>query len=235
MLEHLSGPNVIEPLVRFTQNELAMHQSAAGRWKFKQVAERQTLMPDMKRYVQNAMVLSLFLSLVATRPVLAQDKMTIQATAFGTSTQSGRIYNINIYIEQFSTPAERQALIDAFKKHGQDGMVSVLEDMKPKGRIRFSMGGVGNDIKHIVELPSKTGRKFRLVTDRWLSFAELYNGTRSRDYMVGAIELTITPDGKGSGTLMPACKLKMNKKSKQLEVEAYQNPWKLNNFIVTNK
>src|SRR5438270_4646099 len=235
MLEHLSGPNVIKPLVRFTQNELAMHQSAAGRWKFKQVAERQTLMPDMKRYVQNAMVLSLFLSLVATRPVLAQDKMTIQATAFGTSTQSGRIYNINIYIEQFSTPAERQALIDAFKKHGQDGMVSVLEDMKPKGRIRFSMGGVGNDIKHIAELPSKTGRKFRLVTDRWLSLAELYNGTRSRDYMVGAIELTITPDGKGSGTLMPACKLKMNKKSKQLEVEAYQNPWKLNNFIVTNK
>src|SRR4051812_32247022 len=143
-------------------------------------------MPDMKRYVHNAMTVLLFLSLLGIRPALAQNKMTIQATALGTSTQMGRIYNVNIYIEQLSSPAERKTLIAAFKKDGQDGMVSVLEGMGSKGRVRFAMGGVGNDIKHIIELPSKKGRRFRLVTDRWLSFAELYNGGRSRDYMVGA-------------------------------------------------
>jgi hypothetical protein len=97
------------------------------------------------------------------------------------------------------------------------------------------MGGVGNDIKHIIELPSKNGRRFRLVTDRWLAFGELYNSTRSRDYSVGAIDLTLTPDGKGSGTLMPACRLKLNKKTKQVEVEAFQFPWKLDNFIVSKE
>jgi len=90
--------------------------------------------------------------------VKAQGRMTIQATANGTSTQMGKIANVNIYIEQYSTVEDRNSLINAFKKSGQDGMVKVLEDMKPKGRIRFASGGVGNDIKYIIELPSQKGR-----------------------------------------------------------------------------
>jgi hypothetical protein len=165
----------------------------------------------------------------------AQGRMTIQATAMGTSTQMGKIVNVNIHIEQFSAPDDRKALIDAFARSGQDGLVRVLEDMKPKGRVRFASGGVGNDVKYIMEMPSETGRKFRLVTDRILAFGELYAGTRSRDYSVGAIDLVLTPDGKGSsGTVLPACKLTVNKKKQQIEVETYQNPWKLTNFIITN-
>jgi len=161
-----------------------------------------------------------------------QIPMTIQATAMGTSTQLGRQYDVNIYIEQLSTPDDRKALIDAFNSSGQEGMVKVLEDMKPKGRVRFSGGGVGNDVKYIIELPSDKGRRFRLVTDRILAFAELYAGTRSREYTVGAIELTITPDGKGTGTVLPACKLKLDKQ-KRLDIETYQNPYNLVNFRIS--
>jgi hypothetical protein len=159
--------------------------------------------------------------------------MTIQATAMGTSTQMGKILNVNIHIQQFSTQEDRKALIDAFARSGQDGLVRVLEDMKPKGRVRFASGGVGNDVKYIIELPSETGRRFRLVTDRNLAFGELYAGTRSRDYSVGAIDLVLTPDGKGSGTVLPACRLTVDKKKQQVEVETYQNPWKLTNFIIS--
>jgi hypothetical protein len=175
-----------------------------------------------------------FLLMVVGTIVQAQGRMTIQATAMGTSTQMGRIYSVNIIIEKFSTADDRQSLIAAFKRSGQDGLIDVLEDMKPKGRVRFASGGVGNDVKYIIELPAEKGRKFRLITDRNLAFGELYNGTRSRDYSVGAIELLLTPDGKGSGTVLPACKLTVNKKTKQVEIETYQNPWKLSNFIVSN-
>ena len=48
--------------------------------------------------------------------VQAQGRMTIQATAMGTSTQLGKVYSVNILIEQFSTPDDRIALIDAFKR-----------------------------------------------------------------------------------------------------------------------
>ena len=186
----------------------------------------------MSKFLCRASVVCLLLLLAGIGTIVnAQGRMTIQATATGT--QMGKLVNVNISMEQFSTVDDRGSLIDAFEKSGQDGMVKVLEDMKPKGRIRFASGGVGNDIKYIIELPSEKGRRLRLVTDRTLAFAELYQGTRSRDYTVGAIELELTPDGKGSGTVPPACKLSVNKKKQQVEIETYQNPWKLSNFMVS--
>ncbi|MFL6437533.1 MAG: hypothetical protein ACJ71Q_08140 [Terriglobales bacterium] len=192
-------------------------------------------MRDIKRLLCKGLTGSIFFLLMVVGTIVqAQGRMTIQATAMGTSTQMGRIYSVNIIIEKFSTADDRQTLIAAFKRSGQDGLIDVLEDMKPKGRVRFASGGVGNDVKYIIELPSEKGRKFRLITDRNLAFGELHNGTRSRDYSVGAIELLLTPDGKGSGTVLPACKLTVNKKTKQVEIETYQNPWKLSNLMVSN-
>jgi len=191
-------------------------------------------MQEMRKSLGRATIFSLLLLLAGIGTIVkAQGRMTIQATATGTSTQMGKLVNVNIHIEQFSTVEDRSSLIEAFKKSGQDGMVKVLEDMKPKGRIRFASGGVGNDIKYIIELPSDKARRLRLVTDRTLAFAELYQGTRSSDYTVGAIDLELTPDGKGSGTVLPACKLTVNKKTQQVEIETYQNSWKLSNFMVS--
>jgi hypothetical protein len=191
-------------------------------------------MQEMRKSLGPAEFFSLLLLLAGIGTIVkAQGRMTIQATATGTSTQMGKLVNVNIHIEQLSTVEDRSSLIEAFKKSGQEGMVKVLEDMKPKGRIRFASGGVGNDIKYIIELPSDKARRLRLVTDRTLAFAELYQGTRSSDYTVGAIDLELTPDGKGSGTVLPACKLTVNKKTQQVEVETYQNPWKLSNFMVS--
>jgi hypothetical protein len=188
----------------------------------------------ISRLLRNGLIGSLSLSVAGSATlVYGQERMTIQATAKGTSTQLGRMIDVNIYIEAYSTPDDRKALIDAFKRRGQDGLVDALQDMKTKGRVRFSSGGVGNDVKYIIELPSKNGRRLRLITDRWLSFRELYNSNRIADYNVGAIELNLTPDGKGSGTVLPACRLTMNKKKQQVEIETFQNPWDLTNFIIS--
>ena len=191
-------------------------------------------MRDMDRRLRNSVIGCLFVLLAGIGiAAQTQERMTIQATAMGTSTQLGKQADVNIYIEQLSTEEDRAKLIQAFQRSGQDGLRGVLEDMKPKGRVRFSSGGVGNDVKYIIELPSEKGRRFRLVTDRNIAFGELYAGTRSREYSVGAMELTIMPDGSGSGRVLPACKLKVNKKTKQIEVETYQNPWNLTNFRVS--
>jgi hypothetical protein len=173
------------------------------------------------------LIIYLFPLLAGATIAQAQGRMTVQATAMGTSTQMGKMFDVNIIIEQFSTPDDRKALIDAFTRSGQNGLVGVLE------QVRFASGGVGNDVKYIIELPSENGRRLRLVTDRNLAFGELYEGTRSRDYSVGAIDLVLTPDGKGSGTVLPACKLTVDKKKKQIEVETFQNPWKLTNLMIS--
>src|SRR3974377_1475468 len=134
-------------------------------------------MQAMRRLLLRTSTVCLLPLLASTGTIAkAQERMTIQATAMGTSTQSGKIYDVNIHIEQFSTTEDRSSLINAFKKSGQDGMLKVLEDMKPKGRIRFASGGVGNDIKYIIELPSEKGRRLPLVTDRTRAFAAVYQG-----------------------------------------------------------
>jgi hypothetical protein len=188
-------------------------------------------MRDTSRLFHSAVIASLFLVLAAIGTIVqAQERITIQANAMGTSTQMGRLIPVKIIIEQLSTAEDQKALADGFKRSGHQGMLDALTRMSPKGRIALE-GTVGNDVKYIRELPSENGRRFRLVTDRNLAFGELRNSTRSRDYDIGGAELTITPDGKGSGTLLPACKLKLNKQ-KQIEIESYQNPWKLTNLIV---
>jgi hypothetical protein len=190
-------------------------------------------MQGTSRFFRGAVIASFFLLLVGlSTTVQAQERMTIQATAMGTSTQMGKMFNVNIHIEQFSTPDDKKALVEAFTRSGQDGLVDVLEHMKPKGRIRTPWG-VGNDVEYIIELPSENGRRFRLVTNRRIAFGESRQGTRSRDYSVGAVELILTPDGKGSGTLLPACKLTVNKKNQQIEIETYQNPWNLTNLMIS--
>src|SRR5207244_13365401 len=67
---------------------------------------------------------------------------TLDATAFGTSTQLGKNFGVKIIIYEFSSPEDRQALLDAFQ-HGQnDGLVNALEKMKSVGRIQIP-GTVG--------------------------------------------------------------------------------------------
>jgi hypothetical protein len=172
---------------------------------------------------------ALFLLLIGIGTIVqAQGRMTIHAAVQGTGTQLGQMYDVHIHIEQFSTPVDQKALIDAFAHSGQDGLVQVLENMKPKGNVRFTNGGLGNDVKYIIELPPEKGRRIRLVTDRNIGVGEQFRGTRSKDYSVGVIDLILPPDGKeGSGRVLPACKLTVDKKTQQIEIETYQNPWNL--------
>jgi hypothetical protein len=187
----------------------------------------------------NPFMVSLLLWLASMATIVQaqnQGPMMIQATARGTSTQMGKLINVNIHINQFSTEDDRKTLIAAFSRSGQDGLIDALEHMKGKGRFSTPYG-VGNEVKYIIELPPNNGRRhIRLITNRRISFGEAFASTRSEEYSVGALDLFLTPGGKDSeGTVLPACKLKVGKKTKQIEIETLQNPWKLTNLMINKK
>ena len=50
---------------------------------------------------------------------------TIDATAMGTGTQMGGNFGVTVLIYQYSTPADRQVLVDAFMKGQNQGLSSV--------------------------------------------------------------------------------------------------------------
>jgi hypothetical protein len=71
-----------------------------------------------------------------------------------------------------------------------------------------------------------------MVTNRPMSFGELYRGGRSLDYQFGIVVLNVDKNGKGTGTLAPVCKIKFNKKN-ELEIENYgQKPFRLANVYL---
>lgn len=159
----------------------------------------------------------------------ASKQETIQAQAFGTSTMAGKSFGVTINIEDYSTPADQKALIDAFNKGGHDEMVKVLSKMKSKGRVRLSSGGVGYQITYIRNIQTANGRTVRLLTDRPIGIGEAMANTRSEDYDISIIELHLGKgEGKNTGSLIPGARVLVNKKSKQIEIESYHaSPWRL--------
>ena len=145
----------------------------------------------------------------------------------GESTQLGQTFGINLIIEEFSTPEEQKALIEAFTTKKNEGLVNALSKMKSKGRMAIT-GTLGYDVSYIRQFPLPDGGvKIRLVTDRPIRFGEAWSDSRSMDYSLSGVEVIISADEKtNSGTLAPLCQLKMDKEN-QLQLEFYQNPWKL--------
>jgi hypothetical protein len=156
---------------------------------------------------------------------------TYQAQAMGQGTQLGQSFGVTIHIEQYSTEEERQVLIGAFQKGGSQGLYNALNKMHSKGRIAIT-GTVGYDISFARVLPAANGRKIRILTNRPIGFGEAWNDGRSMDYNLSMLELDMVPEkGKSTGTLLPACEFTVNKKTNEVEVEAFKNPWKMVDVI----
>jgi len=164
----------------------------------------------------------------------AQDKPrneVFQAQAMGQSTQMGKTFSVTVHITEYSSPEERQALVEAFDSAGSEGLFNALEKMPSKGRIAMT-GTLGYDISFIRKIPTEGGFKVRILTNRPIRIGEAWANGRTRDYNLSALEFDISNDkDKSTGVLLPACMFKVDKKTNEVIVEAYQNPWKLVNIL----
>jgi len=156
---------------------------------------------------------------------------TIDATAFGTSTQLGRNFGVKILIYEFSSPEDRDILVQAFQQGQNNGLVNALEKMKSVGRIQIP-GTVGYDLRFIREIVTPTGRTIRFLTDRRIAFGESYQNTQTKNFNLtaGEIKLDAKDKSKSGGALFPAAQLIINKEG-ELQFELNQNAWKLVNII----
>jgi hypothetical protein len=156
---------------------------------------------------------------------------TIDATAFGTSTQLGRNFGVKIIIYEFSDPEDRDILAQAFAKGQNDGLRNALEKMKSVGRIQIP-GTLGFDLSFIREIVTPNGRTIRFVTNREIAFGESYWSTQTKSFNLtaGEINLNENDKSKSDGVLFPAAQLIVNKEG-ELQFELNQNAWKLTNII----
>jgi len=177
-------------------------------------------------------LLVLGLMTIGSIPGFARDKNeTIDATAYGTSTQLGRNVGVTLIIYEFSTPEDRQVLVDAFQKGQNQGLVNALQKMKAVGRIQIP-GTLGYDVSFIRMIPTSTGRTIKFITNRKISFGEAYADTQSQSFNLtaGQFDLNDQDKSKSTGVLYPATQLTINKDG-ELQFDLNQNPWRLSNVI----
>lgn len=185
----------------------------------------------LSRVVFNVLLLTSLLLLASIAGFAREKYETIDATAWGTSTQLGRNIGITLIIYDYSTPADRAILAEAFQKGSNKGLVNALEKMKAVGHISIT-GTIGYDVSYIGMIQTPTGRKIRFVTNRQIKFGEAYYDTQSQsfDLTAGEIEINTQDKSKSAGVLYPAAQLGIADDG-TLSLNLLQNAWRLGNII----
>jgi hypothetical protein len=156
---------------------------------------------------------------------------TIEASAMGTGTQLGQVIGVTLNIYDYSTPADKQLLAQAFNHGKNQGLVNALQKMKAVGHIEIT-GTLGYDCSFIRMTPTPTGRKIRFITNRQIRFSEAFWDSNSQQFNLtgGEFDLNDTDKSKSTGTLYPAAELIIDKEQ-QLQLDLNQNAWKLNDVL----
>jgi hypothetical protein len=178
------------------------------------------------RFVTTTLLLIGLLTL-GSAPVFSDKPETIEASAMGTGTQMGQVYEFRLVINEYSTMEDRQVLVQAFEKGQNQGLVNALTKMRAVGHLSLT-GTIGYDCSFIRLIPTPTGRKIRFVTNRLLRFGEVLTDSQSQAFNLtaGEIDLNDQDKHKSTGVLYPAAQLVIDKQG-QLQIDLNQNAWKL--------
>ena len=172
----------------------------------------------------------------------ADDKVTINGWALNMSNiATGANQSIRINIDKWSSPSQRQHLIDTFLAKKQDGLLSALEKQPEMGRFNFPgyMGPdpnnvmrLGTDIRYAMNFAGEDGgRRIVIITPRVIGFREAANQPRTVDYPFTLFEMRFNGAGKGEGKMAYETQINFDKKKNTVELENYSSePVRLNNL-----
>jgi hypothetical protein len=177
----------------------------------------------------------------------ATDDVVISGWALNMSNvATGANQTIRININGWSSPAQRELLINTFLAKKQDGLIRELEKQPELGRFNFPgyMGPdpdgimrLGTDIRYAMNFPNPDGgRRIVVVTPRVIGFREATSMSRRTDYKFSLFEMRFKSDGKGEGRMAYATQISFNKKKNSIELENYSSePVRLQNLELEKK
>ncbi len=190
---------------------------------------------DIRRRISRFAVIGLLtlgVILIWQGSALARNKYeTIDAQAFGTGTQMGANIGVTLNIYEFSTPADRVTLVQAYDKGQNQGLVNALAKMRAVGHVEIT-GTLGNDCAYIKMTPTPTGRRIVFVTNRQIRIGEAWTDSQTMSFNLtaGILDLNDQDKSKSTGVLYPMAQLVLNKQG-ELQWDLNQNPWRLSDLI----
>jgi hypothetical protein len=174
----------------------------------------------------------------------ATDKVRITGWALSMSNvATGANQRIEITINAWSNPKQREHLINTFLEKKQDGLLRELEKQPDLGKFSFpgymgpdpnSVMRLGTPIAYAMNFPAADGgRRIVIITPRVIGFQEQRNQPRTADYPFSLFELRFDKSGKGEGKLAYSTQILFDKKNNSIELEFYSSePVRLNNLVL---
>jgi hypothetical protein len=163
---------------------------------------------DNRRFLSRALIAGVMM-IAAGAIAAGKDKSEVfTAAAISTGGPEAPVAGrLTFTIERWTTPDEAQKLTAVLKRGGPKDVAETLQGLKSVGRIS-SPGSIGYPLQYAVQeaLPDG-GRHIVLMTDRPMSFAEVWYQPATVDYPVTYVELNVDKDGKGRGKMSVANKL----------------------------
>ena len=173
----------------------------------------------------------------------AGEKLDITAFAVNMSNiGSGGNAVVEITINRWTTPEERQQLISAMLDKGSNALLSALQKTPSHGRFRIpGLVGpdphqlrLGYDLHYAWQVPlDEGGRRIVIATDRYIGFQEARNQPRTMDYPFTLFEIRVNKAGEGEGRMAVATMISFDKKKNTIELENYSSePVRLQNLKI---
>jgi hypothetical protein len=126
---------------------------------------------------------------------------------------------IDITVERWSTPAQRDKLMSVLLNEGADKLLDVLSDMPHVGYFN-TPGNLRWDLRYAWKTAQPDGgERVVLATDRRISFREASRRSRTLDYPFTVIELRLNKDGEGEGMMSLATKIIPDKEANTVTLE----------------
>jgi hypothetical protein len=154
----------------------------------------------------------------ATRQTVRPERFTALALP---PMQSGPPTPVDILVERWSTPVENDRVMTALQELGTKGVLQALLKLPRVGSFGVP-GAAGYPVRYAWKTTGPDGiERILLATDRYVSFWELSDQSRSLDYPITVIELRLKPSGDGDGQVAVAAKIGMDRATKTIIVENY--------------
>jgi hypothetical protein len=181
------------------------------------------MVPSARRGRRWTRVLALLVCLSASAGAAnspAPERFTAFAVSM-TNGAAGRSSNLELVIDHWSTPADRDDLAAALDEQGPEELLKRLQGRPRIGYVRAG-GRLGNDIPFAREVQHSDGtRRIVIVLARRLSFNEVNPSSATEDYPFTVIELRLDAAGGGDGRMSVGARIKVHKGSDQIEHEDY--------------
>ena len=137
-----------------------------------------------------------------------------------TSPTGWKTERVEIVVERWTKPEERDRMLTVLADKGDFGLAEVMREYDV-GFVRIGMDSPWR-LRSAAIWPVEGGFKVRVATERPINFAETFSGARSQDYPIGIVELFVKDDGEGQGGILVASQVRFDKEGR-LEVKALPN------------